>query len=138
MRWTVLRMNKYISKLAKYSFVLFFIYLSPYGCEQKVKVSPESFKQIVSHRNLGLAYLEEGQLSQASREFELLISLAPMEALGHANLGYTHMRMPNSMTKAEESLKKAVKLSPENPDIRFLLAKVYELNGQREKAVRLL
>tara|TARA_B100000959_G_scaffold280671_1_gene342928 strand:- start:4767 stop:8354 length:3588 start_codon:yes stop_codon:yes gene_type:complete len=131
-------MNKYISKLTKYSFVLFFIYLSPYGCEQKVKVSPESFKQIVSHRNLGLAYLEEGQLSQASREFELLISLAPMEALGHANLGYTHMRMPNSMTEAEESLKKAVKLSPENPDVRFLLAKVYELNGQRKKAVRLL
>lgn len=88
-------------------------------------------REILSHRTLGLAYLEENKLPEAEGEFKKLIELSPDEALGYANLGIVYMRM-GEYKKAEEQLKKAVELNPDDPDIRLNLAKVYQLTNQEE------
>ena len=88
-------------------------------------------KDIISHRTLGLAHLEENQLEEAESEFLQLIELAPDEALGYANLGIVYMRM-GKYEMAESQLKKAVELNPDDPDIRLNLAKVYDLLDKEE------
>jgi tetratricopeptide (TPR) repeat protein len=91
-------------------------------------------KAVISHRTLGLAYLEENNLEAAEAEFQQLIQLAPQEALGYANLGIVYMRM-GRYEEAEENLKRAVEISPDDPDIRLNLAKVYDL-VDKEQASR--
>ena len=108
------------------------------GCDKKVVINPETAKQMITHRNLGMAYLEEGQLRDAADEFSMLVEIAPKEPLGYANLGLTYMRMSGKMDKSEEWLQKALKLEPDDPDIRLLLAKVYELTNREPQAVSTL
>ena len=86
----------------------------------------DTYNQMVSHRNLGLAYLEEERYSDAANEFKMLVKTAPNEPLGYANLGLTYMRMSGKLKQSEEWLQKALELVPNDPDIRLLLAKVYE------------
>ena len=93
---------------------------------------------MISHRNLGLAYLEEERYSDAANEFNMLIEIAPNEPLGYANLGLTYMRTSGKLKQSEESLQKALKLVPNDPDIRLLLAKVYELTNRESQAVTAL
>ena len=75
-------MRKFL--LVLFLFLLFFI-----GCERQIAVDQKTFEQMVSHRSLGLAYLEEERYSVAAEEFRNLITIAPKEPLGYANLGLT-------------------------------------------------
>ncbi|MFQ6615347.1 MAG: FG-GAP-like repeat-containing protein [Fidelibacterota bacterium] len=108
------------------------------GCLRKPAMDAGTVTEMIRHRNLGLAYLEEGNLQQAKREFQELVEIAPREPLGYANLGLTHLRMTGELQQAETWLKKALKLEPDHPDIRLLLAKVYELRHRKDLAVRTL
>jgi len=101
-------------------------------------VDQATYNQMVSHRNLGLAYLEEERYSDAADEFNILVETAPNEPLGYANLGLTYMRMSGKLKQSEEWLQKALKLVPNDPDIRLLLAKVYELTNRELQAVSAL
>jgi hypothetical protein len=101
-------------------------------------VDQDTYNQMVSHRNLGLAYLEEERYSDAANEFKMLVETAPNEPLGYANLGLTYMRMSGQLEQSEEWLQKALKLVPNDPDIRLLLAKVYELTNRKLQAVAAL
>ena len=47
------------------------------------------------------------------------------EVMGYANLGIVYLRM-GSFEQAEEWLQKAIKMEPEDPDVRLILAKVYK------------
>jgi len=64
----------------------------------------------------------------------MLVKIADEEPLGYANLGLTYMRMSGQLLQSEEWLEKALLLAPDDPDIMFLLAKVYELTGRQPKA----
>ena len=97
-----------------------------------------TYNQMVSHRNLGLAYLEEERYSDAANEFNMLVEIAPKEPLGYANLGLTYLRTSGKLKQSEEWLQKALKLVPNDPDIRLLLAKVYELTNRESQAVTAL
>ncbi len=97
-----------------------------------------TYKQMVSYHNLGLAYMEEERYSDAANQFIMLVELAPKEPLGYANLGLTYMRMSGKLDKSEEWLQKALKLMPDDPDIRLLMAKVYELTNRESQAVTTL
>ncbi len=108
------------------------------GCEKRVEINPETARQMITHRNLGLAYFEEGQFQNAADEFHILIKIAPKEPLGYANLGLTYMRMTGELEQAEKWLQEALKLAPDHPDIGFLLAKVYELTGREQRAISTL
>tara|TARA_A100000164_G_C21884763_1_gene762157 strand:- start:57 stop:407 length:351 start_codon:yes stop_codon:yes gene_type:complete len=61
------------------------------ACEQTTTVSLEIFSKMISHRNLGLAYLEEERFNEPAEEFKALIHIAPEEPLGHANLGLAYL-----------------------------------------------
>ena len=108
------------------------------GCDNKVVINSETAKQMITHRNLGMAYLEEGQLQDAADEFIKLVEIAPKEPLGYANLGLTYMRKSGELDQSEEWLQKALKLAPDDPDIRLLMAKVYELTNREPQAVSTL
>ena len=75
-----------------------------------------TYNQMASHRNLGLAYLEEERYSDAANEFNMLVETAPKEPLAYANLGLTYMRMSGKLKQSEESLQKALKLVPNDPN----------------------
>ncbi|MCH7528442.1 MAG: VCBS repeat-containing protein [Candidatus Marinimicrobia bacterium] len=93
---------------------------------------------MITHRNLGLAYLEESKLLDARDEFLLLVEIAPREPLGYANLGLTYLRMAGGLGQAEKWLQKALRLEPDHPDIRLLLAQVHELTSRKNQAIHTL
>ena len=108
------------------------------GCMQKKEMSIKSFNKLISHRNLGLAYLEEERYSDAAKEFTSFIDIAPAEASGYANLGWVYLQSSDKLDSAEIMLEQAMKLSPDNPDIAFLAAAVYELEDRTSKAIEML
>ena len=117
---------------------LFIIFLIISGCSHEQDISIGSFNKLISHRNLGLAYLEEERYSDGAREFMSFIDIAPLEASGYANLGWTYLQSPGKLDSAEIMLQHAMKLSPDNPDIAFLAAKMYELTNRQNEAIKVL
>ncbi|UCH61991.1 MAG: VCBS repeat-containing protein [Fidelibacterota bacterium] len=107
------------------------------GCEKKVEVDPQAARQMITHRNLGLAYLEENKLKEAAAEFQILVGIAPQEPLGYANLGLSYFVM-GEYEQAEKWLQEALNLEPDHPDIVLLLAKVYEVTYREDQAIHIL
>jgi tetratricopeptide (TPR) repeat protein len=105
-----------------------------FGC----KSSPENDKQraldLLSAKSLGLGYLEEFKLDDAEKAFLSFIKLAPNEKFGYANLGLTYLRM-GKYSEAEKQLQKAIKIDDKDPDIRLILATVYQMSDRKEKAM---
>ncbi|MGH7496012.1 MAG: FG-GAP-like repeat-containing protein [bacterium] len=92
---------------------------------------------MLTHRNLGLAYLEDNKLREAAAEFQTLVEIAPQEPLGYANLGLACLRM-HELEPAEKWLHEALQQEPDHLDICLLLAKVYELTDRENQAIRTL
>ncbi len=109
--------------------MLWIISLLLCGCQQKNRKQVADPGELISIKTLGLAYLEENQLEEAEAEFLKLVDLDPAEVLGYANLGVVYLRM-GKYEEAEEWLKKAIKMDAKDPDIRLILAKVYEMSKQ--------
>ncbi len=112
-------------------FVLVFIPLLS-GC--KGRTEKQKSTDLITVRTLGLAYLEEFKLEEAEKEFLRFIDLAPEEKLGYANLGLTYLRM-GRYPEAEKQLLKAIKIDPVDPDIRLILATVYQMNDERDRSI---
>jgi Tfp pilus assembly protein PilF len=120
---------KYVLLLMVWVITLFF-----YGCNQQKRKKVADPGEMISIKTLGLAYLEENQLEEAEAEFLKLVDLDPTEVLGYANLGVVYLRM-GKYQEAEEWLQKAVKMDPKDPDIRLILAKVYEMSHNTGKSI---
>jgi len=60
---------------------------------RKQEQNPADAGAILTARTLGLAYVEENRLEEASNEFVKLIRLAPEEPSGYANLGLVYLRL---------------------------------------------
>ena len=97
--------------------------------------TPESARDLLTVRTLGLAFLEENRLEEAEAEFTKLVAMAPDEALGYANLGLVYLRM-GRFDEAENQIKQALEIEPNDADIRLILAKVYELTDRADDARR--
>lgn len=118
-------------------YTLFLIVLSFYyliSCKESAKDIKQKSVDLVTAQTLGLAYLEEFKLEDAEKQFLKFIKLSPHEKLGYANLGLTYLRM-GKYPEAEKQLFEAIKIDPKDPDIRLLLATVYQMNDQRTKAI---
>src|SRR5262245_28913183 len=115
-------------------FILFAILTFIAGCKSDHKPDQNTLLQIFAHRNLGLGYLEENRLSEAQKEFQILIASVPDEAMPHANLGLAYLRN-NDLTHAESELKEAIKLDPKDPDIRLIFAEVLSHAGRNKEAL---
>lgn len=121
----------------KHLLFLYFVCLSlsvVVGCKNTPKDDRQKAIDKISIQTLGLAYLEEFKLEEAEAEFLKLIDIAPDEKMGYANLGLTYLRMAK-YPEAEKELFKAIKIDSKDADIRLLLATVYQINDQREKAI---
>lgn len=121
----------------KHLLFLYFVCLSLtvfVSCKSTPKDDRQKAVDKMSIQTLGLAYLEEFKLEEAEKEFLKLIEMVPNEKMGHANLGLTYLRMAK-YPEAEKELFKAIEIDAKDPDIRLLLATVYQVNDQREKAI---
>jgi len=105
-----------------------------FSCNQQKSKKQATPEEISSTKTLGLAYLEENQLDKAEGEFLKLVNLNSKEVLGYANLGLVYLRM-GKYQEAKKWLKEAIDMAPKDPDIRLILAKVYEMSHQPEKAI---
>jgi tetratricopeptide (TPR) repeat protein len=121
----------------KKTYIIFLILIGAFilfTCKNSVKDTKQSPLDLTSTKTLGLAYLEEFKLDEAEKQFLKFIDLAPKEKLGYANLGLAYLRM-GKYQEAEKQLSKAIKIDPKDPDIRLILATVYQMNEQRDKAI---
>lgn len=105
-----------------------------FSCKDTEKDSRQKAIELMTTQTLGLAYLEEFKLDEAEKEFLKFIKLAPDEKLGYANLGLAYLRM-GKYADAKKRLFKAIKIDSKDADIRLLLATVYRMNDEREKAI---
>lgn len=124
--------------MKKVTNILFTAVLVISGCNNEKAFDEKTHKSMVSCRNLGLAYLEEENFIEALVQFDKLTKIAPKEPLGFANLGLTYMRSEGELKRAERWLKKALRLKPDDPSIRLLLALFYELNNSELQALDML
>jgi Tfp pilus assembly protein PilF len=106
-----------------------------YGCQNKEERNKKKTQEILTTQTLGIAYLEEFKLDEAEKEFLKYIKLSPKEKLGYANLGLTYLRS-GKYDDAKKQLSKAIKIDPKDPDIRLILATVYQMNDERGLAIR--
>jgi tetratricopeptide (TPR) repeat protein len=105
-----------------------------FSCKNSAEKSKKKSVELMSTRSLGLAYLEEFKLVEAEKEFLKFIRLSPDEKLGYANLGLVYLRM-GKYPEAEKQLLKAIIIDSKDPDIRLILATVYQMNDERERAI---
>ncbi len=105
-----------------------------FSCKNTPEDSKKKSVELMTTQTLGLAYLEEFKLDEAEKEFLKFIKLAPKEKLGYANLGLAYLRM-GRYPDAEKQLAKAIKIDSKDPDIRLILATVYQMNDERERAI---
>ena len=103
------------------------------GCAQPT--DSERSSDILSHRNLGLAHLEENHIEAAQAEFTRLIEALPGDPLGYANLGLTYLR-DDDPERALVQIQKALTLDPNNPALRLILAEVYQAQRNDDQARR--
>ena len=105
-----------------------------FSCKSTPREKKEKLTDLITIRTLGLAYLEEFKLEEAEEQFLRFIELAPEEKLGYANLGLTYLRM-GKYAEAEKQLFKALDIDPTDPDIRLILATVYQMNDDPAGAI---
>jgi cytochrome c-type biogenesis protein CcmH/NrfG len=122
--------------MKKYNILLLIALCSSFlfSCKDTAKDSKQKSVELMTTQTMGLAYLEEFKLDEAEKEFLKFIKLAPNEKLGYANLGLTYLRM-GKYPEAKKQLAEAIKIDAKDPDIRLLLATVYQMNDERDKAI---
>jgi len=103
-------------------------------CKNSAEKNKQRSTDLITTKTLGLAYLEEFKLEEAEKEFQKFVNMAPKEKLGYANLGLTYLRM-NRYPEAKKQLLKAIEIDPKDPDIRLILATVYKMNDERDRAI---
>ncbi len=108
--------------------------LLPLACGEPAPEVESPAAEILVARTTGLTFLERDRLDEARREFELLIELAPEEAIGYTNLALVHLRA-GDLDAAEKAVRRALEIEPENPDIRLIQARIHEADGRVEEAL---
>lgn len=81
--------------------------------------------------NLGLCYLENGDLLRAQRAFEAAAKGDPKNDVALYNLGYISVQR-SRLTDAEAFFKRALDANAENTDALIGLANIYSIRGNAE------
>jgi len=91
----------------------------------------------ITARTLGLIYLQTDQLDSAELQFKKVVTYAPNEALGYANLGLTYLR-GGKLNDAKEQALKARALDSTSTTVALLLARVYATEGNAAESRNVL
>jgi Flp pilus assembly protein TadD len=97
------------------------------------RAEPADPLELMAAHSLGLSFLQRGQLPEAEEQFRKVVSLAPRDPVGHANLGLTYLR-GERYREAESELRRAQRLNENSADVGLLLAKLYSLTGRAAEA----
>ncbi len=84
--------------------------------------------------NLGIAYLDQLQYSDALHAFEEVVKLRPEYADGHINVGLTYIEW-EKYSEARASIEKALSLSPGNARALYYLALVERREGHCDREI---
>jgi tetratricopeptide (TPR) repeat protein len=98
--------------------------------ERVVNLSPD---WIEAHINLGVAYYQTGQISDACAAFRAAVELDPLNGISRYNLGCTLEEL-GEVDEAVEHLRRAARAMPAHADVHFNLALAYEKRGERRFA----
>lgn len=98
--------------------------------ERIVDLAPD---WIEAHINLGVAYYQTGQTSNARDAFRAAVELDPLNGIARYNLGCT-LEEIGEVDEAVEHLSRAARAMPAHADVHFNLALAYEKRGERRLA----
>jgi tetratricopeptide (TPR) repeat protein len=84
--------------------------------------------------NLGIAYIDQLQYSDALRAFEEVVKLRPDYVDGHINIGLTYIEW-EKYSEARPSLETALRLNPGNARALYYMALVDRREGHSEEEV---
>lgn len=87
--------------------------------------------------NQAIELTKAGKLDEAEAVYKQLLEKNPAIPQIHYNLGYI-CNERKDYAGAEASLKKALELKPDFSEASVLLARVYQLSGQKDKALELM
>ena len=107
------------------------------GAVASCRSEPPPTQEIFATRMQGLAFLQRGQLPEAEAQFKKLVTLAPRQPLGYANLGLIYLQ-GGRYADAESQLEKASKLDPKSVDVALMMARLYSLTQRAPQARELL
>jgi tetratricopeptide (TPR) repeat protein len=117
---------------------------SALNCESRAETLPEAIENyqrvvdlaptwIEAHINLGVAYYQLGQLSDARNAFLAAVQIDPLNGISRYNLGCTLEEM-GELEEAINHLRHAARAMPAHADVHFNLALAYEKRGERRAA----
>ena len=87
----------------------------------------------VYHFNLGVYYQKQGNIDNAVKEYEAVLTLDPENAEAHNNLGVIY-REKNELDKAAEHYQFVVSLNPDMEEAHNNLGVIYYLKGSYKEA----
>jgi tetratricopeptide (TPR) repeat protein len=105
----------------------------PQAIENYLRVVELAPNWIEAHINLGVAYYQLGQLTDARDAFRAAVQLDPLNGISRYNLGCTLEEL-NEFEEAIDHLERAARAMPAHPDVHFNLALAYEKRGNRRRA----
>jgi tetratricopeptide (TPR) repeat protein len=97
----------------------------------------ETWQQAISHKNLGLAYLDRNDFDNAIKEFETVIKLLPDEPLGYADLAVTYLKL-QTPDGATDYIAEAIDRASEDGEILSIQADVSAARGNQGQALKIL
>jgi tetratricopeptide (TPR) repeat protein len=117
---------------------------SALDCEALSETLPEAIENyqrvvelapnwIEAHINLGVAYYQLGQLSDARDAFLAAVRIDPLNGISRYNLGCTLEEL-GELDEAIDHLRRAARAMPAHPDVHFNLALAYEKRGENRAA----
>jgi len=111
--------------------------LAIFGCSGSENENQTINSETLRNRNLALAYIDSGMMSEASEKLALLETSLSDEAFVYANQGLVALRQ-NHLEEAELLLAKANSLAPNDPEIALLRGEVSMLVGKFEESTQIL
>ena len=96
-------------------------------------VLAKNSRSVRAHINLGLVYLAQDRVDEATIEFTAALRLNPNASKARASLGYTYLRQ-NRLDEAIVELMKTLELSPDSPSTHDYLALAYVQQGRWSEA----
>ena len=105
----------------------------PQAIENYQRVVDLAPNWIEAHINLGVAYYQLGQLTDARDAFLAAVQIDPLNGISRYNLGCTLEEL-GEMDEAIDHLRRAARAMPAHADVHFNLALAYEKRGERRAA----
>jgi len=121
-----------------------YFFQSALDCESRAETLPqaiENYQRVVdlapnwieAHINLGVAYYQMGQLTDARNCFLAAVQIDPLNGISRYNLGCTLEEL-GELEEAIDHLRRAARAMPAHADVHFNLALAYEKRGERKAA----